>query len=347
MHYRSAVSAVAAGLLVAGAAVADGQTIPEWQYSVTPYFWMAGLDGQVGVRGLATNVDMSFGDIIDALKFGVMGTAEARHKAWVFAIDGMYMSIGDGRSIAFRGDTGTFTLTQKQTMLQPTAGYTVGGSSWSVDGLLGIRYWNLSANLDVDRTRRPSNERSGSRSWVDGTVGARARWMPLSYLRVMAGGDMGAGGSKWTWQAYGGVGGDVTAWCTIWLWYRGLSVDYDRDNFLYDTNTQGLTLAATFRFWFYPGDLGAPEHPPEVRAALQRRIEDAWDRLDAHLSAGGPYILGRDFSGADLLATMLMRWSRKMPRPATEWPALARLADLVRARPSWKRMYDIEGLSEW
>jgi len=27
-----------------------------------------------------------------------------------------------------------------------------------------------------------------------------------------------------------------------------MSVDYDRDNFLYDTNMQGLTLAATFRF---------------------------------------------------------------------------------------------------
>ena len=107
------------------------------------------------------------------------------------------------------------------------------------------------------------------------------------------------------------------------------------------------TLAATYRFWFYPADLGAMEHSPEVRAALQHKIEGVWHRLDAHLAAHGPYILGRDFSGADLLLTMLMRWSRRMPRPATEWPALRRQAELVRARASWKKLYQLESLTEW
>ena len=106
-------------------------------------------------------------------------------------------------------------------------------------------------------------------------------------------------------------------------------------------------VAATFRLWFYPTDLGAAEHPPAVREALQRRIEGAWDRLDAHLAAHGPYLLGREFSGADLLLTMLMRWSRKMRRPATEWPALDALATRVRARASWQRLYELEGLTEW
>jgi glutathione S-transferase len=107
------------------------------------------------------------------------------------------------------------------------------------------------------------------------------------------------------------------------------------------------TLMSTYRFWFYPPELGAAEHTPEVRAALQRKIEGIWDLLDAQLTAHGPYLLGKEFSGADLLLTMLMRWSRNMPRPVTEWPALKRLADLVRARPSWQKLYEIEGLSEW
>ena len=107
------------------------------------------------------------------------------------------------------------------------------------------------------------------------------------------------------------------------------------------------SLAATYRYWFYPADLGAAEHPPAVRDALRRRIEAVWTRLDARLAAAGPYLLGAEFSGADLLATMLMRWSRNMPRTALEWPALRRLADLVRARPSWRRLYELEGLTEW
>src|SRR4029077_19849289 len=32
------------------------------------------------------------------------------------------------------------------------------------------------------------------------------------------------------------------------------------------------TPAATFRFWFYPPDLGTPEHPPAGRAALQPQM---------------------------------------------------------------------------
>lgn len=104
------------------------------------------------------------------------------------------------------------------------------------------------------------------------------------------------------------------------------------------------TLMSAYRFWFYPQDL---YDAPAVHAALQRRIEGVWDLLEAQLAARGPYLLGERFSGADLLLTMLMRWSRNMPRPATEWPALKRLADLVRARPSWQRLYEVEGLREW
>jgi len=107
------------------------------------------------------------------------------------------------------------------------------------------------------------------------------------------------------------------------------------------------TVAPTFRFWFYPPELGAPEHPAPVREALQSKIESAWGRVDTHLGANGPHLLGGEFSGADLYLTMLMRWSRKMPRPATEWPALRHLADRVRARASWKRLYELEGLTEW
>ena len=121
----------------------------------------------------------------------------------------------------------------------------------------------------------------------------------------------------------------------------------EREAWLQWTVYLSNTLMSSYRFWFYPPELGASEHTPEIRAALQAKIAAVWDLLDAQLAAHGPYLLGRDFSGADLLLTMLMRWSRNMPRPATEWPALKRLADLVRARPSWQKLYELEGLTEW
>jgi glutathione S-transferase len=106
-------------------------------------------------------------------------------------------------------------------------------------------------------------------------------------------------------------------------------------------------LGAPYRQWFYPPELGATEHTPAVREALRAKIETAWALVNDHLEANGPYMLGARFSAVDLLATMYMRWSRNMPKPATEWPALRRLADRIRARPSWARLYEVEGLTEW
>ncbi|WP_300621718.1 glutathione S-transferase [Dokdonella sp.] len=107
------------------------------------------------------------------------------------------------------------------------------------------------------------------------------------------------------------------------------------------------TLQPAFRQWFYPQDFARSEHEQDSKAFARRRIEGVWQRLDAHLAAHGPFVSGADFGVADLYATMLMRWSRNMPKPATEWPALAALAARVKARPSWRRLYEIEGLSEW
>lgn len=107
------------------------------------------------------------------------------------------------------------------------------------------------------------------------------------------------------------------------------------------------TLMSTYRFWFYPSELGSTEHAPQVHAALAAKIEGIWDYLDHELATHGPYLLGDAFSAADLLLAMLMRWSRNMPKTAVAWPALTDLAARVKARPSWKRLYQIEGLTEW
>lgn len=107
------------------------------------------------------------------------------------------------------------------------------------------------------------------------------------------------------------------------------------------------TLQPAFRQWFYPQDFARPEHEAESKEFARRRIEAAWTRLDAHLAAHGPHVAGDAFGVADIYATMLMRWSRNMPRTATAWPALAALAQQVKARPSWRRLYEIEGLTEW
>jgi glutathione S-transferase len=121
----------------------------------------------------------------------------------------------------------------------------------------------------------------------------------------------------------------------------------DRGLYLQWTLHFANTLQPAFRQWFYPTDFGPADQADAMRDAARLRIESVWSRLDAHLAARGPYLLGERFSLLDLYATMLMRWSRNMAKPADRWPALAVLASRIKARPSWKRLYGIEGLTEW
>jgi glutathione S-transferase len=102
-----------------------------------------------------------------------------------------------------------------------------------------------------------------------------------------------------------------------------------------------------FRQWWYPGEPAGDENADALRAHCAPRIEAQWQRIDDHLAKQGPYLLGKDASAADFYLAMLMRWSRNMPKPATEWPSLAALAKALKARPSFARLYAEEGLTEW
>jgi len=230
---------------------ADAQSIfnNEWRYSVTPYLWLTGLEGDIGVGRVSSSVDLSPSDLLRKLKFGAMGSGEARKGPYVLALDGVYAKLGAERALAIRGDTGLLELTQREVILQPQGGYTIGDESWSVDFLLGMRYWNLGTALDVDRTKRPSNSRSMTQQWVDATGGFRFHWVPVEKFRFVAAGDGGGGASKGTWQAYSSLG--YTPWTrwTIGLAYRVLSVNYDQNDFLFDTRTKGFIAEASYRTW--------------------------------------------------------------------------------------------------
>jgi glutathione S-transferase len=101
-----------------------------------------------------------------------------------------------------------------------------------------------------------------------------------------------------------------------------------------------------YRIWFSP-EKYAGEGSAFAKEIARQQIEAGWQRFDAFVATREPYALGADFGVLDIYATLLMRWSRNMPKPATSWPALAALAARVKARPTFRKLYEIEGLTEW
>lgn len=123
--------------------------------------------------------------------------------------------------------------------------------------------------------------------------------------------------------------------------------DHDRPEFLQWMFNLANAVQPLFRLWWYPHEPAGEGNEDAVHEATRGRIEAAWQRIDAHLASHGPYLLGEAPSVADFYLTMLMRWSRGMPRPATDWQHLDALAQRMKARPSFKALYELEGLAEW
>lgn len=106
-------------------------------------------------------------------------------------------------------------------------------------------------------------------------------------------------------------------------------------------------LLPPMRDWFYAEKDGDPNDAPAVKALARQRIEAAYAKLDARLADGRQFLVGDRLSTVDLLALMLMRWSRNMPKPATTWPHALAYIQRLRARPSFVELYRREGLTEW
>lgn len=95
---------------------------------------------------------------------------------------------------------------------------------------------------------------------------------------------------------------------------------------------------AMLRF-YYPERHTADEGGHEaVKAKAMEEIATLWGRIDQHLAAHGPYLLGERFSAADIPAHMLSTWQQCCPNTYERFPHVKRLADLVAARPAMQRV---------
>lgn len=109
--------------------------------------------------------------------------------------------------------------------------------------------------------------------------------------------------------------------------------------------TNGLQPA--FRTWFYPSEPAGEAASDAAKSAARAKIEAAWAHVEAHLRDGRAYLLGDQITAVDFMITMLMRWSRNMPAPAHTLPNIAAYVARMKARASFKRLYEREELTEW
>src|SRR5215475_9406666 len=148
-----------------------------WHVNISPYLWMAGMDGTVSVRGHTVKVEQSFSDIFENLKFGVMALTEIRRGRVGILTDLMWIRLGDEPALPVEGfpigvnvktSLNTFTLT-------PELAYRiVGNQRGAIDFLIGGRYYHIGSEITATGGPAPASvSYSSSNNWVDFVQGAR------------------------------------------------------------------------------------------------------------------------------------------------------------------------------
>lgn len=109
---------------------------------------------------------------------------------------------------------------------------------------------------------------------------------------------------------------------------------------IYMTNT----LQAELMHYFYPDRLGG-EQSELIKTNATARILTMLDILDAELAKhGGAFLLGTQYTIADIFLFMMCRWTRNMPKPARTRPHLSQFLIMMSERPAVIRAHAQEQL---
>ena len=89
---------VLTGVFILGAATPGRTEILEksdhWKNFIALYGWLPAINGDIKVKGVENNLDITYSDTLNALKLFFMGHYEGMKGHWGIFLDGLYTSLG-------------------------------------------------------------------------------------------------------------------------------------------------------------------------------------------------------------------------------------------------------------
>lgn len=254
-HALAAAALALATVLHAGeqapAGVADPAPVASpWWFRVAPYVWVTSTQGNVGLGRIGADVDVSMGDTLSTLQGALMFVAEAGYGDWSIEND----------VILARLEASADTPLPLFGQVKSTLGQVIWTSylgrrlfeagPFSMDLQAGFRLINLSEEIELTPGLLRGRSRSLSRTWIDPVIGLRTRTQLTRWLFLPVRGDVGGFGanSEFTWQAFAGLGAQLTRWGALLAGYRALGYNYDQAGFEYNVVTHGPVIGFEAKF---------------------------------------------------------------------------------------------------
>ncbi len=237
-------------------APAPDATVPasDRTFQISPYVWASGVSGRVSPfrRTPTVPLDLSFGELLDDLRFGGFVMAYARRDRFVATADVMYVDLAERQDIrALPGLGPTPGLSARVESTQFAAALMAGwraaaGPRGTLDLLAGARFWSVSTEVSA-RAGGLARSWSEDFSWIDPILGFRA-FLPLGdRLSALVQADAGVGPRE-TWGALAALNLALGDKAAASLGYKVLSVDYDQGGHVFDATLRGPALGLTWRF---------------------------------------------------------------------------------------------------
>lgn len=221
-----------------------------WTFTVAPYFWMAGLSGDVAQFGSPTiHIDQSFSDIIKDFDIGGMAIAEARRGRFSIFGDVMYTKVSSGAGTP-RGILADSVEVESETFTGLVgAGYSViDNSVGRLDLVAGVRIWSVDTNLSFNGGILDDVSLDDGATWADAMGGVRAQYSFTPRIYVTGWGLVGAGEADIDWDVAAAFGYRFNNRFSALAGYRALGVDYSKDGFVFDVVEQGPILGLSMHF---------------------------------------------------------------------------------------------------
>ena len=247
--------------------------------------WLAGLSGESGARGIASDVDVPFDELVHHLThFPIALTGSVRYHRWEFLADGLYEEVGASASLPGLLFT-TANVHIKTALVEGFLGYRLINCDKAYLSIFaGARYNYENVNigiLDNGDARLPLLRElaglpkrltaSGSIDWVDPVLGAHGKVKLWKAVSLFAQGDVGgfdANGDSafevrregrtivrhpvsaedWSYQVQGGLEIQVTRRIVSQIGWRYLKYNYRNEGFTNKTELNGPALNTLITF---------------------------------------------------------------------------------------------------
>lgn len=212
----------------------------DWDWSVTPYVWGTGIQGDMALGALARDVDVEFSEIIDVLSGTALFHVEAARGEHILFGDLVWLQLEPDDGIATIGGVAEAEL--DSTIIE--LGYARDREGLGFE--IGLRYWDL--DMEIDPALLPGV--AGGDSWTDVFGGIRnTRELGQSWTMTTRA-NIGAGGTDLSIGLQLDFARELERGNAIVAGFKLLDIDYESTArgraFLLDAMFLGAT--AGFRF---------------------------------------------------------------------------------------------------